>query len=118
MTKLLKYFEEQSCLLLFGLATACVTASLYEMNLPTRVSKKHEILDIAFEKEYKAARILKLQRESEDAKLMSPYTKNGNISPSVSERKNFPMVWETNFIDRNYNDIFKVEYTAKVKWPY
>ena len=118
MTKLLEYFEGQSCLLLFGLGTACVTASIYEMNLPTRMLKKHEIVDIKFEKEYNDACLIKWRRQADDAALMHPYTKNGNISPSVSQRNDFPMAWEEEFIDRNYKDVFKVQYTAKLKWPY
>ena len=114
MTKLLEYFEDQAYFLLFGVATACVTAGVYELNAPARKQKTYEIIDIQFEKEYEEARRLKDKREADDAALISQHNKNREIW-GVSRICDYPITYELDFVDRDTNRPFTVKYTETIK---
>lgn len=122
MAKILEYFENQACFLLFGVATACVTAGVYELNAPTRKIKAYEILDIKFEKEYEEAKWLKNKREANEemknAMILSPYCRDGKI-PSLSSKNAFPHQYQLDHVDPDTKQPFTATYTGVInKWPY
>ena len=117
MTKLLEYFEDQACFLLFGVATACVTAGVYELNAPTRKLKAYEIIDIKFEKEYEEARRLKDKREADEemknAMILSPYCRDGKI-PSLYSKNGFPHQYQLDHVDPDTKQPFTATYTGVI----
>ena len=118
MTKLLEYFKDQACFLFFGVAAAGATSVYYEVRLPVRVQKVYERVDTKFNEEHQALLQAQWRQQANDAALMHPYAKNGNIAPDVMDISHFPRTWENEYIDRKTGKKFTAKFTGNLKWPY